>query len=178
MIRSSRDLIDSSLSFSPIQENSVPSKVDETCKKVMGVLLIVFGIASVCAFTACLSAAIILGSAPLAMGAAAVAFLGIGILITSAIAYRNKPEEYLVKEDVAVVDQVEIEANPCVDVVYVNNEQNQRRSVPQHCLSKRSSNLRMQVNIPRSRSDLSRAVHVLPGSRDIRQGHVQVGSRL
>lgn len=190
MIQTRSDSLDRSLFFSPVKENSTPSKAEITCRKVMGAFLIVFGVLSVCAFTACVAAAVILSSAPLAIGAAAVGLLGIGVLISSSIAYRSGPEEYVYQENpvciqhsVAIPEARGVDVHPYVGIVHVNKDQNQRRSVPQHSLSKRPSSGRLQVNIPRAGSTPTMYGHVLPGSRDARdsrdtrQGHVLVGTR-
>jgi hypothetical protein len=186
MIQARLDSVDLSL-FSPIKENSTPSKSEITCKKVMGAFLIVFGILSVCAFTSCVAAAVILGSAPLAIGAAAVGVLGIGVLISSSIAYRTEPEEYLYQENLASIqnslaisDTRGEGIQPYVGIVHVNKNQQQRPSVPQRSLLKRPSSGRLQVNNPRAGSTSTMHGHVIPASRDTRdarQGHVSVGTR-
>lgn len=179
MIQSRLDLIDRSLS-SPVKENSTPSKSEITCTKVMGAALIVFGIVSVCAFTACLSAAIIMSSAPLAIGAASVGLLGIGILVTSLIAFKKKPEEFLV-QGTPVHPLQPLNTNAYVGIVNVSKDQNLRPSVPQ----KRPSSGKLQAIIPRATSiptvNVHVQPHVQPGLRDPRQvqiqSHVQPGSR-
>lgn len=179
MIHSRSDLISSPFSF--VKENSVPSHAEMTRSKVIGVVLIVFGIIAACAFTACVAAAVVMGSAPLAIGAGAVALLSIGVIISSVFAYRTKSEKFLFEEDLGPVSPVIVQEPSFAGIVHVNVDQNLRPSVPQHSL-KRASSGRFQVNIPRTHSNLSRAPsnlngHVIPGSRNVEQGHVQVGSR-
>lgn len=111
----------------PVRENSIPSQTEFTCKKVMGVILIIFGVISVCAFTACTAAAIALGSAPLAIGAGVVGLIGIGVLISSVALAKNNLEPP--KKDPEVH----------VNIVHVNQDQNHRPSVPQYSLTKRPS---------------------------------------
>lgn len=169
MIQVRSDLLGHPLFFSQVEENSNPSKAEMTCRKVMGTAVIVLGVSIVCAFAACMTAAIVMSSAPLAIVAAAVGLLGIGVLVASGVSFRKKREEFLITEHLVprqthvLVKPSDVEVHPCVSIVQINQEKRQRPSVPQISLFKQPSSDRLHVN--------TRALsnpNVLPGSRDTR----------
>lgn len=187
MIQSCPNLIDHTRFSSPVKENSIPSKEETTCTKVMRAALVVFGVLAACGFTACVAAAVIMGSAPLAIGAAAVALFGIGLLISVPCIFRSKREQFLLQNDsfprnTPIYNQP-VTPNNYVSIVNMNKDQNLRPSVPQSSLAKRPSSGRLQSPIPRlpSHPTVTLNAHVLPGSRDTRDTRdtrqVQVSTR-